>query len=194
MKPRARTFAGIVLASMFAPALSLAVVALPFAPRVAHASTTRTTHAARSAESSSSAHEPSSALDAERVLPTEPAPEAAPEAAPPEPTKAAATVHAKAAPKPAPAPRAELAMFDVAAAQASLEESVVSLPICCRGEVSGPGVAEITWNAEGQVARIALSEPYAGTRTGACVARRFSQASVKPYEGPTVTLRTRFAL
>jgi hypothetical protein len=186
MKPRARTFASIIAATVFAPGISFAVIALPFAHR-AHAAPSRPTHAARSAEAIITDRESSNTLDAERVSATEPAPQPAA----PAPPRAPAQVHAKAQPKPTPGATIGL---DFDAAQAALGGSTESLPICSRGEVSGPGVAEITWDESGQVARVALSDPYAGTRTGACVARRFARASVKPFEGPAVSMRVRFAL
>jgi hypothetical protein len=69
-----------------------------------------------------------------------------------------------------------------------------SLPICRRGDVAGPGVAEITWAPDGTVARVALSSPYATSASRGCVARRFEQAAVGAYDGPSQAMRVRFSL
>lgn len=84
--------------------------------------------------------------------------------------------------------------FDATHAKLALARSMESLPICRRGDASGPGVAEITWARDGSVARVALSPPYATSAARACIARRFEQATVPSYDGAPQAMRVRFSL
>jgi hypothetical protein len=96
---------------------------------------------------------------------------------------------------PIPKPRATAARpFDAEHAKTSLAARLESLPICSRGEVDGPGIAQITWAPSGEVDRVVLSRPYAGTSTGACIARRIAAANVRPFDGPEASMRVRFEL
>ena len=64
----------------------------------------------------------------------------------------------------------------------------------CRrpGGPEGPGLAEVTFTGDGR-AQVALTEPYANTPVGSCVARRFAGAA-KPFDGEPVTVKVRFDL
>ena len=192
MKTRARTLVKLVAATIAAPALSFAIIAAPFVHR-AHAAPSGSSHRARISEAIPSEREPSLARDAERESLTTPGVEGKPEAVTSPPP--ARPPHAQPrAPQRTSAPPVVESTFDRAGAQASLAESVESLPICSRGEVDGPGVVDVAFDPNGQVATVRLSGPYAGTQTGACVARRFARATVGPFNGPAVSMRVRFTL
>lgn len=69
---------------------------------------------------------------------------------------------------------------------------VDELPMCRRGGPDGPGVAEVVFLPEGG-ADVKLSQPYANTETGACVARRLGR-DARAFTGEPVAVRVRFSL
>ncbi len=106
----------------------------------------------------------------------------------------------RATPKPAPAPPSSNAPSSAGATgeetvelKKALAMQMDTVPICRRpGGPEGPGIAEVTFTGDGRV-RVALSEPYASSPVGACVARRFANAA-QPFEGDPITVRVRFEL
>jgi len=122
-------------------------------------------------------------LDAEADTPEEPPTS-------PKPAHAGANVKVGA---PAMKPPVADASADVALLEHALTIQMQSLPICRRANgPEGPGIAEVTFIGEGR-ARVGLSEPYANTPVGSCVARRLAGAAM-PFDGEPVTLRIRFEL
>jgi hypothetical protein len=105
----------------------------------------------------------------------------------------------RAAPKPivrAPAPSTASEPPRTAAAEpgfaALVAARVDELPMCRRGDAAGAGVAEVVFLPEG-AAKVKLSEPYANTATGACVARRLGR-DARPHDGEPIVVRVRFSL
>ena len=108
----------------------------------------------------------------------------------PKPAQPPATVKVGA---PAMKPPGVDAPADVAVLKQALTIQMESLPMCRRANgPEGPGIADVTFIGEGRV-RVGLSEPYANTPVGSCVARRLAGAAT-PFDGEPVTLRIRFEL
>jgi hypothetical protein len=131
--------------------------------------------------------EPAAEAEAEPAPSPALAPEAAPEAARPAPKAAVAIASA---PGTSAAPP-----FSANEARSALGANLDSLPICRRGDASGRGMAEVVWTPDGNVAAVTVSSPYAGTATGACIARRFRSARIPAFAstGP-MAMQVRFEL
>lgn len=118
------------------------------------------------------------------------------------PAAGSASSEAKPARPPSPKPSAPVTSagdaaaprsVDVADLKQALATRIEALPICRRpGGPEGPGIAEVTFSGDGR-ARVGLSEPYASTPVGACIARRLAGAAAT-FDGEPVTLRVRFDL
>jgi hypothetical protein len=171
-----------------APAAAAPVAAAPIettpvaaAPSDAKVSTAEPKHevAAPSAPSKPSS-KPSSV--AAQPVGAKPAPEPAPApvaAAPPAP-----------APAPAPEPAAAGPAFDRGAASAALS-SAASQAASCKAPDDPSGVARVsvTFAPSGRVTSATVQgPPFAGTKTGGCIARTFRNASVSPFAGDPVTV------
>ena len=97
-----------------------------------------------------------------------------------------------AAPKPATAPKSNVDAppFDKAAAVAALG-AVVAQASGCRqeGDPSGTARVVVTFAPSGRVTSATLSgPPFAGTRTGGCIASTMRRARVPPFSGDHVTV------
>jgi hypothetical protein len=121
-----------------------------------------------------------------------------PQNAPPSNSLTVAATNSKSyPPKSAPPakPKSEGRTFSAEEAKASLGGALQTIPICRRGDgPDGPGVAEVTFDNGGEVARIGLSPPYAGTSVGRCITRRFAGASIPPFDGRPEAMTIRFRL
>lgn len=111
----------------------------------------------------------------------------------PAPAPAPAAVR-KPPPPRAPSPAAAaVPALDPKELEHALAARIDELPMCRRGGgPEGPGAAEVLFLPEGR-ALVKLSEPYAATSSGACIARRLSSAA-RPFDGAPVALRVRFSL
>jgi hypothetical protein len=109
-----------------------------------------------------------------------PTPIATPAAATPTPTPSTpAATPIPLAPLPAPG------AFDPTAARSSLDVMNGVLASCKRpGGKTGDGPISVTFATDGHVQQAVVDEPpFAGSPEGACVASRFKQAHVAPFEG-----------
>jgi len=103
---------------------------------------------------------------------------------------------ATAVPKPTPTaapepvdPRA----WNESAARARLSQANGAMAFCRQADnPGGAGSATVTFAPEGNVASVALDPPYAGTKTGDCVAGQFKRAKLNPFDGPSRTLKHSF--
>lgn len=175
-------------AAVFCAALvgNLVLVASTGAPAVANAmrSTPKASHARVLAEMEhddlETRRDPPEPDD-EKVEETTPAP--------PAPTPPATTARK---PVPSRAPSAPVPTIDPKQLETAVAMRLDELPMCRRGDAEGPGTAEVTFLPEGR-ALVMLSEGYASTATGACVARRLGNAAI-PFDGAPVVVRVRFSL
>jgi hypothetical protein len=65
----------------------------------------------------------------------------------------------------------------------------------CRsvGGRTGDGTVTVTFGPDGRVQRASVDQPpFAGTSEGACVASRFQQAKVAPFEGSPASITYTF--
>jgi hypothetical protein len=120
---------------------------------------------------------------------TEPPSAVEPTAAPEQARPAAAP---QAAPKPQPAPKSnqDAPPFDKSAAAAAMD-AVVAQASGCRQEGDPTGTARVvvTFAPSGRVTSANLSgPPFAGTRTGGCIASTMRRAKVPPFSGDHVTV------
>jgi serine/threonine protein kinase len=87
-----------------------------------------------------------------------------------------------------PAPSASVApapnTFNAKNATAALDHQNAVLIVCKKGEVGGPGKADVSFAPSGAVTQVTVQAPYAGTKEGACVATQLRQAKMAPFEGP----------
>ncbi|HEY6728471.1 MAG TPA: hypothetical protein VI197_30885 [Polyangiaceae bacterium] len=189
-----------------APALAPAAAAASDGARVA-----RATHVARTSEPAAAA--PNLELDESKPVtlpqtgsthgpsassaPRRPAPEA--QAAPTVPvasatpavTETETAAPAASASEEAPAPAPALPAFDAEAAKHALGASARAASSCRKGD-DPTGTAEVivTFAPSGRVTSANVNgAPYAGTRTGGCIAATLRGATVPPFAGNHLTVR-----
>jgi serine/threonine-protein kinase len=170
--------------------VSAAATATVSAPAPAPAVATATSVASAAAPAPAPAS-PSQTLPTTRSLADTPSPRGASRPTPvtfPTPTPEPAS-----APQPlASGPHA----FDPLAAHASLDV-INGVLASCRspGGRTGDGTIHVTFSPDGRVQHASVDDPpYAGTGEGACVASRFKQAKVSPFEGGPGTVAYTFRI
>jgi len=94
----------------------------------------------------------------------------------PTPTAAVPTPSVSAAPAPN--------TFNAKNATLALDHQNSVLIVCKKGEVGGPGKADVSFAPSGAVTQVTVHPPYAGTKEGTCVATQLRQAKMAPFEGP----------
>lgn len=105
----------------------------------------------------------------------------------PSPGTTPTAVHADAAPPLDPH------AWNEAVARSRLSQANGVLAFCKRDDgVTGPGSASVTFANDGSVSGVSLDAPYAGTKTGDCVAGQFKRAKVNAFEGSPQTVRHSF--
>jgi eukaryotic-like serine/threonine-protein kinase len=87
-----------------------------------------------------------------------------------------------------PAPTSSVApasnVFNAKNATLALDHQNAVLIVCKKGEVGGPGKADVSFAPSGAVTQVTVQPPYAGTKEGTCVATQLRQAKMAPFEGP----------
>ncbi|MBL9020951.1 MAG: hypothetical protein JNL21_02075 [Myxococcales bacterium] len=143
------------------------------------------------------AADPEPAPSASAAGPTTRAPETAAGSIPASTTTAtAATPAATTAPATTTAPTPAVGEFDKGAANAALAGAVASASACKQeGDPSGQAKVQVTFAPSGKVtvANI-VGPPFAGTKTGGCIAMAFRSAKVPPFTGDPVTVSKTVAI
>jgi hypothetical protein len=81
--------------------------------------------------------------------------------------------------------------FDKGAANGALAIAAVKAKTCYReGKIAGAGQAKVTFAASGQVTKVLLSAPFAGTPEGLCIDAMFRRAKMSPFFGAPVSVTT----
>jgi hypothetical protein len=116
---------------------------------------------------------------------------AASEGAPPVPS--AALPEPSAPPSTAPTsdvPRT--AHFPALHAKQALDTAAHAISHCKHGKVWGIASANVTFEGDGAVSKVAVGVPFTGTPTGTCVSDALSTAHVPPFAGKPVILNYKF--
>ncbi len=95
---------------------------------------------------------------------------------------------------PPPAPTGHKSHFDRKEATQALADASQGLDTACAKSATprGPGSVRLRFNNDGTVHRITMGPPYAQTATGSCVADRFRQVRVTPFDGPPTAFNYSF--
>jgi predicted Zn finger-like uncharacterized protein len=86
----------------------------------------------------------------------------------------------------------ETAPFDRAAAARALGVNMTS---CKRAEgPTGSGHVKVTFQPSGSVSAVEVDPPFAGTATGACIARRYREVAIPAFSGSALSVGKTFAV
>ena len=93
----------------------------------------------------------------------------------------------------APAPAGPAGAFDRDAATSAMFGAAGGASSCAtEGGPSGRGRVSVTLSPSGSVSSVDVSGPFAGTKTGSCIASLFRSISVPPFTGGAVALQKSF--